>query len=86
MSRPETEAQLIQQSKLERGYVKGKLTRKRRDMKELMLDKSNLSVVEAQLKTFECIIPEFQSVHMRYHELLQNPGEIRNPTSIVMMS
>ena len=77
MSRPETEAQLIQQSKLERGYVKGKLTRKRRDMKELMLDKSNLSVVEAQLKTFECIIPEFQSVHMRYHELLQNPGDIQ---------
>ena len=33
MSRPETEAQLIQQSKLEQGYVKGKLTRKRRDMK-----------------------------------------------------
>ena len=47
---PKLQLELIQQLKIERGHVKGKITKKHRKIKDLMLSRDNVTVVNEQFE------------------------------------
>ena len=51
----------FKQFKLERGYEKAKVTKKLREVKDLMQDRTNVSLVNTHLKYFDVIVQNFKS-------------------------
>ena len=66
----------MEELKKQRGIARGKLTRKRTEIENLMQDQANLETVKDSILKFDEVLVQFKCVHDSYHQQLSNSAEI----------